>query len=95
MIRVAVVLLSLALSAASLAAAEAPATYRLDLVHTGGKGAEILAVDRLRLEPLPWPGHPSRAADDGQSGVYRFEVRDADGQLLQARTRGASTGKSN
>ena len=78
-------LASLALSAASLAAEAVPATYRLDLFHTGGKGVEIFAVDRLRQEPLPWPGHPSRAADDGNSGVYRFEVRDADGRLLQAR----------
>jgi hypothetical protein len=83
--RIAIGFLSLALSAASLAAEVAPATYRLDLFHTGGKGTEIFAVDRLRLEPLPWPGHPSRATDDGKSGVYRFEVRDADGQLLQAR----------
>lgn len=83
--RIAVGCLSLALSAASLAADLAPATYRLDLFHTGGKGTEIFAVDRLRLEPLPWPGHPSRATDDGKSGVYRFEVRDADGELLQAR----------
>ena len=67
-------------------ATPAHATYRLDVFHTGGKGApEIFAVDRLRLEPLPWPGHPSRAVDDGQSGVYRYEVRDAAGQLLQAR----------
>ncbi|HET9693935.1 MAG TPA: M64 family metallopeptidase [Steroidobacteraceae bacterium] len=65
--------------------APAPATYRLDYFHTGGKGAEIFAVDRLRLEPLPWPGHPARAADDGQSGLYRYEVRDAEGVLLQAR----------
>ena len=65
----------------------APATYRLDFFHTGGKGGpEIFAVDRLRLEPLPWPGHPSRAVDDGRSGVYRYEVRDAAGQLLQQLT---------
>jgi len=83
--RIAVGLLSLAMSAASLAADVAPATYRLDLFHTGGKGAELFAVDRLRLEPLPWPGHPTRATDDGKSGVYRFEVHDADGRLLQAR----------
>ena len=74
-----------ALLAHAVAAADAPATLRLDYVHTGGKGVEIFAVDRLRLEPLPWPGHPARAADDGQSGLYRYEVRDADGALLQAR----------
>jgi hypothetical protein len=62
-----------------------PGTYRLDFFHTGGKGTEVFAVDHLRLEPLPWPGDPSRAADDGQWGPYRYEVRDADGRLLAAR----------
>jgi hypothetical protein len=71
--------------AAAPAPGPAPATYRLDYFHTGGKGTEVFAVDRLRLEPLPWPGHPARASDDGQSGLYRYEVRDADGVLLQAR----------
>jgi hypothetical protein len=65
--------------------AAAQATYRLDYFHTGGRGTEIFAVDRLRLEPLPWPGHPARASDDGQSGAYRYEVRDAGGALLHAR----------
>ena len=63
----------------------AQATYRLDLLHTGGKGIEVFAVDRLRQEPLPWPGHPARVADDGTLGAYRYEVRAADGTLLQAR----------
>lgn len=76
---------SCAFACASAAAAPAPATYRLDLLHTGGQGVEIFAVDRLRLEPLPWPGHPNRAADDGTLGAYRYEVRAADGTLLQAR----------
>ncbi|MDH4311814.1 MAG: M64 family metallopeptidase, partial [Gammaproteobacteria bacterium] len=83
--RLAFGLLSLGVCAGGLAADAIPATYRLDLFHTGGKGVEIFAVDRLRQEPLPWPGHPSRATDGGKSGSYRFEVRDADGQLLQAR----------
>ncbi len=83
--RVACGLLALAMSAVSLATDAPPATYRLDLLHTGGMGVEIFAVDRLRQEPLPWPGHPAHASDDGQAGAYRFEVRDADGQLLQAR----------
>jgi hypothetical protein len=84
--RLAAILACLGLSA--LAGAEpagSPATYRLDYFHTGGKGSEIFAVDRLRLEPLPWPGHAARAADDGQSGLYRFEVRDSAGTLLHAR----------
>ncbi|MDH5175172.1 MAG: M64 family metallopeptidase, partial [Gammaproteobacteria bacterium] len=69
----------------SLADDVAPATYRLDLLHTGGKDVELFAVDQLRQEPLPWPGHPTRAADDGSLGAYRYEVRAADGSLLQAR----------
>lgn len=76
------------LLAGSVVAAEAgsaAATYRLDYFHTGGPGTEVFAVDRLREEPLPWPGHPALAADDGSSGPWRYEVRDADGQLLQAR----------
>ncbi len=63
----------------------APATYRLDYFHTGGPQTEIFAVDRLRREPLPWPGNVDKPADDGQSGVYRYEVRDAAGNVLQAR----------
>jgi hypothetical protein len=63
----------------------APASYRLDYFHTGGQGTEVFALDRLRLEPLPWPGNPAHAADDGQTGAYRYEVRDVDGHLLQAR----------
>ena len=82
----AVLVAGLLASATSRAADEpGPATYRLDFFHTGGKGAEVFAVDRLRLEPLPWPGDPQRVADDGQLGTYRYEVRDAQGQLLQAR----------
>lgn len=75
----------LAASLVHAGAGTAPATYRLDFFHTGGKGTEIFAVDRLRLEPLPWPGDAARADDGGQSGLYRYEVRDADGLLLQAR----------
>ena len=75
------------LGALPLAAAEiaAPATLRLDYFHTGGRGAEIFAVDRVVREPLPWPGHAARTTDDGKKGVYRFEVRDASGRVLYAR----------
>jgi hypothetical protein len=87
MIRFPAALASVLLAAVAVAddPGQAPATYRLDYFHTGGKGTEIFAVDRLRLEPLPWPGHPARAVDDGRSGVYRYEVRDAAGTLLQGR----------
>jgi hypothetical protein len=62
-----------------------PGTMRLDYFHTGGRGAEVFAVDRIVIEPLPWPGNLNRSVDDGQLGVYRFEVRDMQGGLLYAR----------
>ncbi len=64
--------------------AHAP-TLRIDLVHTGGRGLEVFAIDRIVLEPLPWPGDPRRALDASGSGAYRFEVREPDGRLLYSR----------
>jgi uncharacterized protein len=60
-------------------------TMRLDYYHTGGLGIEVLAVDRVVIEPLPWPGRIDAAEDTTQSGTYRFEVRDAAGTLLYQR----------
>jgi hypothetical protein len=62
-----------------------PATLRVDLVHTGGRGLEVFAIDRVVLEPLPWPGSPARAIDDSDTGAYRFEVREPGGRLLYSR----------
>jgi hypothetical protein len=58
---------------------------RMDYFHTGGRAAEVFAVDRVSVEPLPWPGNLSRTIDDGRSGTYRFEVRDGNGTVLYAR----------
>ena len=68
-----------------LAAAEQPATMRLDYFHTGGQGSEIFTVDRVVIEPLPWPGNPQRASDDSNLGTYRFEVRDSAGHAVYSR----------
>ena len=76
---------ALAWVAATVAAAEAPRTMRVDYFHTGGQGVEIFALDRVSVEPLPWPGHPARTVDSGEPGLYRYEVRDGHGQLLYAR----------
>jgi len=67
------------------ARADSPATLRVDYFHTGGQGVEIFALDRVTIEPLPWPGDPARGVDAGEPGVYRYEVRDAGGRLLYAR----------
>ncbi len=71
--------------AADPSAAAAPATMRVDLVHTGGLGVEIVAIDRIVIEPLPWPGDLRRAIDESNTGTYRFEVREPGGRLLYSR----------
>jgi hypothetical protein len=68
--------LAAAMAASPGAAAEAPRTLRLDLVHAGGARAEHFALERVVAEPLPWPGDPARALDDTNLGKYRFEVID-------------------
>lgn len=49
---------------------------RLDYYHTGDARQELFSVDRVVIEPLPWPGDPSKAIDDSNLGKYFFEVRD-------------------
>jgi hypothetical protein len=73
--------LTCAFAAASLAQPPSAQTrtLRLDLFHTGGLGVEIFAVDRVVIEPLPWPGHPRGDLDPTGWGVYRFEVTDPSG----------------
>jgi hypothetical protein len=57
-------------------ARSAPRTMRLDYYHTGDSRHEIFSIDRIVVEPLPWPGNPSRPIDDTNRGKYLFEVRD-------------------
>lgn len=54
----------------------ATATMRLDYSHTGNSKMEVFGMDRIVIEPLPWPGNPSRAVDDTNLGPYFFEVLD-------------------
>jgi len=64
----------------------ATATMRLDYYHTGNTTNETFSVDRVVIEPLPWPGDPAKAIDDTNLGNYFFEVRDqASGRLLYSR----------
>src|SRR6185436_3814590 len=62
--------------------ATSPRTFRVDYFHTGSSGKEIFSLDRLVVEPLPWPGNPARPIDDTDSGKYRFLVRDAANKSL-------------
>jgi IgA peptidase M64/peptidase M64-like protein len=61
------------------AAFAAPQTMRVDYYHTGNATEERFSLDRVVLEPLPWPGNPARPIDDTNRGKYFFEVIDAAG----------------
>ena len=59
---------------------------RLDFYHTGNATEELFSLDRLRIEPLPWPGNPAEPIDETNLGKYLFEVRDrASNRLLYSR----------
>ena len=76
----------LALLLASSASAAAPRTFRVDYFHTGNATEERFSVDRLVLEPTPWPGNPARPVDETNLGKYLFEVRErATNRLLYSR----------
>ncbi len=70
------VLSAFALLLLSVVTQAAPQTMRLDYYHTGDAKQEIFSVDRVVIEPLPWPGDLTKAIDDTNLGKYFFEVRD-------------------
>ncbi len=51
-------------------------TLRVDYFHTGDAKAEVFSLDRIVVEPTPWPGNPNRPLDDTNLGKYFFEVVD-------------------
>ncbi len=66
--------------------AQTPRTMRLDYYHTGDAKSEVFSLDRVVLEPLPWPGNPRHNLDNTDLGKYFFEVRDkASGSVLYSR----------
>src|SRR5512137_839773 len=66
--------------------AATPRTLRLDYYHTGNDHSETFSMGEFVLEPLPWPGNPSKAIDDTNLGKYYFEVRDrATNRVLYSR----------
>jgi hypothetical protein len=76
-------LLLIAFHPAYVSAAE---TMRVDFYHTGNSKEERFSFDRVVIEPLPWPGNPSKPVDDTTRGKYLFEVVDrASGRVLYSR----------
>lgn len=80
-------LLALAACAAvAQAPAQAPATIRVDYSHSGNALSEQYALERIVVEPLPWPGSLAQNFDNTDRGQNRVEVVDArTGDLLYSR----------
>jgi len=57
--------------------AAAVLTMRVDYYHTGNEKQESFSLDRIVVEPLPWPGNPAKTIDTSERGKYFFEVIDA------------------
>lgn len=75
----------LALAAGAVHAAQ-PATVRVDYAHSGNALQDAYALERVVIEPLPWPGNTARNLDNTNRGQNRVEVVDAKtGDLLYSR----------
>lgn len=84
MIRNLLSLLALCASASVLAAQ--PATMRVDYLHSGNALDEHYALERVVVEPLPWPGNLRQTIDTTNRGNNMVEVVDAKtGKLLYSR----------
>ncbi|MDQ1919787.1 IgA Peptidase M64 [Massilia pseudoviolaceinigra] len=76
----------LALAAAAHAHAQPPATVRVDYQHSGNALSDQYALERVVIEPLPWPGDLSQNVDTTNRGQNMVEVVDAKtGDLLYSR----------
>lgn len=63
-----------------------PPTMRLDYYHTGNATSETFSLDRVVVEPLPWPGNLEKNIDTTNLGKYIFEVADkATGKTIYSR----------
>jgi IgA Peptidase M64/Peptidase M64 N-terminus len=70
----------------SASAFATPQTMRLDYFHTGDAKHETFSMDRIVIEPLPWPGDIGKSIDNTNLGKYFFEVRDEKtGRVLYSR----------
>nr|WP_307728612.1 M64 family metallopeptidase [Massilia solisilvae] len=79
-------LAALALAASLAQAQTQPAIIRVDYTHSGNALSDQYALERVLVEPLPWPGDMNKPFDDTNRGQNRVEVADAKtGDLLYSR----------
>ena len=80
------ILLTALLALAGAAQAQAPATIRVDYTHSGNLLSEQYALERVVVEPLPWPGNLAHNIDHTNRGQNMVEVVDAKtGDVLYSR----------
>ena len=80
------ILLTALLALAGAAQAQAPATIRVDYTHSGNALSEQYALERVVVEPLPWPGNLAQNIDNTNRGQNMVEVVDAKtGDVLYSR----------
>ncbi|GGE60671.1 IgA Peptidase M64 [Massilia psychrophila] len=73
-------------AAAAQALAQAPATIRVDYLHSGNALADTYALERVLVEPLTWPGNLAHNVDNTNRGQNMVEVVDPKtGDLLYSR----------
>lgn len=59
---------------------------RIDYYHSGNDKEERFSLDRVLVEPLPWPGNIGQAIDRTNRGKYLFQVAiAATGQIVYSR----------
>src|SRR3954447_26385922 len=60
-------------------------TMRVDYFHTGNRGEEVIALDRV-VSDGPWPGSRTRLLDVSNLGEYSFDVVDRESnQVIYSR----------
>ena len=80
------ILLAALLGLSGAARAETPATIRVDYTHSGNALSEQYALERIVVEPLPWPGNLAHTIDSTNRGQNMVEVVDAKtGDVLYSR----------
>lgn len=75
-----------AVTSSGLVWAAQPGTLRVDFVHSGNALTEMYSLDRVLLEPLPWPGSLDQRIDTLRRGAYFFDVVEpGTGKVLYSR----------
>ena len=87
-------LAALLIAAIAPSMASQPGTMRVDFVHSGNALEEMYSLDRVVVEPLPWPGSTEQAIDTLRRGSYFFDVVEpGTGKVLYSRGFGSIFGE--